>query len=416
MPKSVYFGTKKLVASKIVGGDYSMFKDGMLVQQTFLDVSEAIGAAWRSLSSESDKMAVVQLFIRSRSFRQGNRIKNKHARQLSEEELNRLTPGALDRPGIKDLPVGIVMRTSHRIFIVEWQGDQCQCSLRRRLVPSLRQDKRKSVVVGDRVRFRTEAGFTGVIEVVMGRTTQYARISAPEVSSHRHAVGLANIEKLVILSAVKSPPVWLELIDRYLVIAESAGIEPLICVSKVDLLEDLSPVREILDIYSNIGYPVLATSVTTGEGIDSLREWVGGTISSLVGLSGVRKSSLLNAIRDDLVLATKSVNERRGGGRHTTSNATLYKMDGGGYLADTPGIRELNLMDLPPNMNHCHFPEFVRVGKACGTSPCYHLGEGDCAVTEALSKGTIAGSRYRDYVAICTGGRGLPRSPAEEEN
>ncbi|MBT5872922.1 MAG: ribosome small subunit-dependent GTPase A [Candidatus Latescibacteria bacterium] len=403
MPKSVYYGTNLEMAHRITGGDYSVFADGMLSQQTFLSLFEAIGAAERSRSSESDVPAVVQLLIKDRSFKAGNKIKIKNARLISDQELHKLTGHTFNRKDLADLPVGLVVKSSHKIFIVRHEDVEYQCSLRRRLAPALRTGQRKSVMVGDRVKFRKEAGDTGVIEAVLGRKTEYARMTSSQSTCNRHAVGMANVDALVIVSAVKFPPVWVELVDRFLVLAESAGIEPLVCINKIDLLEDRASIDEIMDIYERIGYNILVTSVSSGEGIEQLKAWMRGKISSLVGLSGVGKSSLMNELHPDLQLATQQVNERRGG-RHTTSNVTLFPLEGGGFVADTPGIRELDFLDVLPQMIHQYFPEMKRLSSQCDASPCYHRGEPNCAVLSALQAGDIAVSRYKNYVSFCSGG------------
>lgn len=408
MPKSVYYGTNLEMAHRIIAGDYSVFAEGMLRHQTFLSLSEAIGAAERSRSSESEVPAVVQLFIRDRSYRTGNKIKIKNARLVSDKELHKLTGHRFNRTDLADLPVGLVVRSSHKIFTVRHEDLEYQCSLRRRLAPTLRTGQRKSVMVGDRVKFRQEAGGTGVIEAVLGRKTEYARMASAQSTCNRHVVGMANVDALVIVSAVKFPPVWVELVDRFLVLAESAGIEPLICINKIDLLEDRAPIEEIMDIYERIGYDILATSVSSGEGIEPLKAWMRGKTSSLVGLSGVGKSSLMNELHPELRLATQQVNER-GGGRHTTSNVTLFPLEGGGFVADTPGIRELDFLDVFPQMIHQYFPEMKRLSPQCDASPCYHRGEPDCAVLAALEAGDIAASRFKNYVSFCSGGMAPPQ-------
>lgn len=401
MAKSVYYGTTLDEARRIVEGDHSMFIDGMLPQQTFLGIHAAVGAAERSRRTEADRPAVVQLLVRDRSYRAGNRIKIKSARIVSDEELLRLTGYSFDRNEIGDLPAGIVLRISHRIYMVECEGTVYRCSLRRRLTPMLRAGKSRPVTIGDRVSVRIVDQENGVIEGVMERDTEYGRMRSASSPGHRHADALANVDGLIIVSAVKFPPVWVTLVDRYCVIAEAAGIRPLICVNKIDLLDDRTPLLDLLAVYEKVGYDTLVTSVETGEGVEELRAWMRGRTSSLVGLSGVGKSSLLNAIQTGLCLKTQPVNERRGG-RHTTSAAELYPLDGGGYVADTPGIRGLAFLDIIPQMVHQYFPEMRRIGQGCATSPCYHLREADCAVKAAVEAGEIAPSRYESYGKCCS--------------
>lgn len=239
---------------------------------------------------------------------------------------------------------------------------------------------------------------TGVIETVMGRTTEYGRMR----TTGRPSTVLANITGLIIVTAVEHPPFKPAMIDKFLIIAEFSGIRPLVCINKIDLVEDRLPVLDLVTIYKDIGCEVVMTSTETGEGIDAPGAWMQDKTSGLVGPSGVGKSSLLNAIQPGLSIATKRVNERKGG-RHTTSATQLYPLVGGGYVADTPGIRTLQFMNMAPQVLRQHFPEMQHLEEPCNTQPCYHPGEPGCAVQAAVQSCVMSQSRYESYLRFCRG-------------
>ena len=217
-----------------------------------------------------------------------------------------------------------------------------------------------------------------------------------EGTQSKGVILIPNLDGLVVISSVKEPPIWQRMLDKFLVIAEASGIEPLICFNKIDMLENRSAVDSIAAVYQKIGYRTLLTSATTGEGIEDLKAWMKGKISAFTGLSGVGKSSLLNAIQPDLKLKTNTVNPRRGG-RHTTVATQLYNLDFGGFIADTPGLRELNFWDIEPRLMDRYFPEMNALRERCVKNHCPHIGQEGCSVEDALKKGDISQSRHESY-------------------
>ncbi|HJZ55234.1 MAG TPA: ribosome small subunit-dependent GTPase A, partial [Gemmataceae bacterium] len=168
---------------------------------------------------------------------------------------------------------------------------------------------------------------------------------------------VANVDQLVIVISLVEPDLKPHLIDRYLVVAQQGGLKPVLCLNKADLADPI-PLQPLVGAYAQLGIPTLLTSARTGVGIDRLREWLKGRATVFSGQSGVGKSSLLNAIQPGLGLAVKSVSEVNQKGRHTTTYAQLLKLDFGGWVVDTPGVRQLQLWDTRPEEVEGFFPEF----------------------------------------------------------
>ena len=191
------------------------------------------------------------------------------------------------------------------------------------------------------------------------------------------------------------------MLDRYLVLTEASELDTVIVANKVDLV-GAEQARELFAIYERIGYPVIYTSTKQNLGIDELRARLGGRISVVTGKSGVGKSSLLNVVQPNLGLATSDVSELLGKGRHTTTVAELIALDqlGGGYVADTPGIRELGLWQFPLDELDWCFREFRPFLNECYFSSCTHTHEPDCAVRAAVAAGQISEERYQSYMRL----------------
>jgi len=191
------------------------------------------------------------------------------------------------------------------------------------------------------------------------------------------------------------------MLDRYLVLTEISELDAVIIANKVDLVGE-TRARELFAIYDRIGYKVIYTSTKTGLGIEELRGQLAGRISAVTGKSGVGKSSLLNVVQPDLGLATGEVSETLAKGRHTTTVAELVQLNlpGGGYVADTPGIRELGLWRFPVEDLAWCFREFRPFLGECRFAGCSHVHEPDCAVLAALERGEIAPERHDSYARL----------------
>ena len=199
--------------------------------------------------------------------------------------------------------------------------------------------------------------------------------------------------------ACAEPAPRLRMLDRLLVGAERQHIPALICANKVDLV-GLAEARRMFKTYEEIGYPVLYTSAVTGMHVDRLQAQLKDKISGLIGPSGVGKTSLLNAMEDELGHRVREVSEATGKGRHTTRVTQLVPLEVGGWVADTPGIRALALFDLEPEEIEGYFPDIAPYVPDCRFSDCTHRVEPGCAVQAALEKGKIDQHRYESYIRL----------------
>ncbi len=270
------------------------------------------------------------------------------------------------------------------------EGTLFRCATRG-LLKSLSTDQRHVVAAGDQVWFRPISDDEGLIEAIEPRRGVLCR-----TSRGRQHVIVTNVDQMLIISSAAEPTLKPHLIDRMLVSAEKSAIRPVICINKIDLIDptDLQP---LIGVYGQMGYPVVLLSATTGVGVDRLRKLVHDKECVLAGQSGVGKSSLLNAIEPDLQLRVRSVSADSQKGRHTTTTARLLPLSQGGYVVDTPGIRQFQLWDvipeevagffrdLRPYVSHCRFPD------------CTHMHEEGCAVKDAAADGRLDVRRYESY-------------------
>ncbi len=204
------------------------------------------------------------------------------------------------------------------------------------------------LAAGDEVVVSHNGHERGMVEAVLPRRSALAR---PDVFySHLQQVIVANVDQVLIVAAWREPAFWPELVDRYLIAAARYNLAPIICINKIDLADEAADaaaeLTRTLSAYRRVGYEVLATSAQTGDGLVALREALAGRTTALAGLSGVGKSSLLSAVEPGLNLRTSEVSSRRHEGRHTTTQVTLHPLAAGGFVADTPGIREFGLSGL----------------------------------------------------------------------
>jgi ribosome biogenesis GTPase len=271
------------------------------------------------------------------------------------------------------------------------------------------------LVCGDEVFFRrakvSDGDLAGVIEAIEERRSQLTR---PDFYDGVKVVA-ANIDQILMVSAIL-PEFTPQIIDRYLVACEDMGIEPILVLNKIDLIDDegLEFINEILNIYRALDYKVHLVSTKTGEGIDALKQILVGKNNIFVGQSGVGKSTLVNTVLPDADILTKEVSENSGLGQHTTTVSRLHHLPSGGNLIDSPGIREFGLWHLDVERVTWCFKEFREFIGGCRFRDCKHLNDPGCILVEAVEEGKITELRFDSYHRILESmadGRAGARAP-----
>ncbi|MGE5675134.1 MAG: ribosome small subunit-dependent GTPase A [Mycobacterium leprae] len=253
------------------------------------------------------------------------------------------------------------------------------------------------VAVGDRVTVALLPDGTGAIESVEPRTSELSR---PGFHGYLHVIA-ANIDQLVVVAAAIQPRFKLGLVERFLTLAHRGKMQPLVVINKCEL-EAEATIRSWVAPLEASGVSVLLTSAREGRGLAELRERLAGRISCFAGQSGVGKSSLVNALYGEELARTTAVSDSSQKGRHTTTASRLYALPDGGYLADTPGIRQLALFDDEEQDDAVDevFPDIVALAGGCKFRDCTHSHEPRCAVKAAVASGALPAVRYRDYLRL----------------
>ena len=277
-------------------------------------------------------------------------------------------------------------------------GRQYRCAVRG-LLKDLSTDLRHVVVAGDIVWIRPERTGDSLIERIEPRRRILSR-----TSKGRQQILVANVDQLVIVTSAAEPTLKPNLIDRFLVEAERMRIEPIICINKIDLVEpaDLQP---FAGVYGQMGYQVLLVSATGGHssGLGQLRRLLAGKQSVVAGQSGVGKSSLLNAIEPELGLKVGEVSRENQKGTHTTTVARLIPLAIGGYVVDTPGIRQFQLWDVVPEEVAGLYRDIRPYVSLCRFPDCTHMHEANCAVKDAVADNRLDARRYESYCHLWAG-------------
>jgi ribosome biogenesis GTPase len=302
--------------------------------------------------------------------------------------------------GLRD---GIITTMRGLIAEVDEAGRSWPCVVRRLLRTRMIRE-RHPVSVGDAVRFRAidlarlevepgeDASFVpeGVIEEVLPRRTALTRLFERRVQ-----VLAANVDQVVIVVAADQPPLRPHLIDRYLVAIHQGGMRPLICINKADL-DEHGEAADVVARYAALGYRSFLVSVTRGDGLDALRAELKDSTLALVGPSGVGKSSILNALEPGLGLKIGTLTDQQRG-KHTTTTARLIRWSLGGFVVDTPGLRQFEPADLEAGDLEAYFIEFAPLVGSCRYPNCSHRHEEGCAIREAVVQGGVSPERYDSY-------------------
>jgi len=292
---------------------------------------------------------------------------------------------------------GLIVKAQSGFFWVNTGEDIIVCQLRGKLKQGRAQGD--IAAIGDKVDITILDDGSGTVDSVHERNQLIARLD-PRPGGVYQQVLLANPDQALFVFACANPSPRLRMLDRFLVIAEKQNIPAVIVANKTDTVENP---QTIFGMYESIGYRVIYTSAKTGTGLVTLRSQLQNKLNAFAGPSGVGKSSLLNALQPGLGLAVNEISSAMKKGRHTTVTRQLFALDGGGYVADTPGWKSLGLWDTEPEEIDAYFPELRGLVESCQFSDCTHQHEPGCAVLAALKEGKIYKERYESFVRLRSG-------------
>jgi ribosome biogenesis GTPase len=257
--------------------------------------------------------------------------------------------------------------------------------------------------VGDYVKIRQLDATNGLIEEILPRQSELSRRdSGSNEKKVMQQTLLANLDQVMLVFATTQPDPHFAMLDRYLAICESAEVHPVICLNKADLPHE-SYVEQGAELYIHLGYQVIWSSVITNQGIEKLRELLKAHMTLFTGPSGVGKSSLVNAIEPGMAIKTGLVSSATGKGKLTTVGSQLYPLTGGGWLADSAGIRALATWNIDPSDLASCFIEFRPYLGECVYSDCTHVDEEGCAILQAVADGVIDERRHTSYTRLLLG-------------
>lgn len=277
---------------------------------------------------------------------------------------------------------GIIIKKYNSYYYVQGETSVIECKLRGRF-----KKNRYSLCVGDKVQYTSLEDEKGIIENIFPRQSVLLRPM------------IANVQQVIITFAAKNPDFNSSLLDRFLVLAEYSGLDIVICLTKIDLLDSIE-VENLVQEYQKIGYRVIKISNVSHDGIEDLVNILNDKISVFAGPSGVGKSTLLNQINPGLRLKTGMVSDKIGRGKHTTRFSELLPLLDNGFVVDTPGFSLTEFNDLNERAISECFPEFNKIEGSCKFNSCLHLQEPQCMIKSAVEDGSISKDRYQSYVEI----------------
>jgi ribosome biogenesis GTPase len=279
------------------------------------------------------------------------------------------------------MPQGIIIKGIGGFYYVKQGGTVVECKARGRF-------RNQSIVplVGDIVdAIYKDGGW--VIDSIKPRSTELIR---PPI---------ANVNHVVVVFSSKRPEPNFNLLDRFLLMAEYTGLDITICINKIDL--SVKPEMDIMSQpYRDAGYNVVYSSTKSGEGIEALRTILMGRITVFAGPSGVGKSSILNALHPSFSMKTGELSSKLDRGKHTTRHTELLELDGGGFVADTPGFSSIDISHITKEELEVLFPEFSDLINKCHFQGCSHISEPDCAIKKAVLDKKINENRYKTYIEM----------------
>lgn len=324
---------------------------------------------------------------------QSRRIKDNQSKRIAKAKDKQSSTDKVDDSMLGEQSFGqVITRYGQHADVENTEGELIRCDLRRAV---------GSLVCGDKVIWRpykvSDSDFGGVIEAVEPRESVFVR---PDFYDGLKPVA-ANIDQIFIVSALL-PDLAPSIIDRYLVAVEQLDITPIILINKIDLLDDANKeaVEKTVELYRSIGYQVLTMSAIEEQGIASVRDLLVGKTSVFVGQSGVGKSSLVNSILPEVNILTKQVSDNSRLGVHTTTASRLYRLDNGGSIIDSPGVREFAMWHLETEQILYGFIEFRPYLTLCKFRDCKHQKDPGCALQKAIADGEVSQERYSSYKRI----------------
>lgn len=301
---------------------------------------------------------------------------------------------------------GRIVRITGERSTVSYKNKEYSCTLRKK-AKGAKSNQKNILVVGDLVQFFLENDTEGVIEKIEERKSFLTR---QDTVQKKNQLLAANVDQVLITVSVVNPPLKLPLIDRYLIACNKGNLFPVLVINKIDLLEESSFNKNILEkekslylealfAYRQIGVPVCSVSASKKDGLDSLKTIMKGKTSVFSGQSGTGKSSLINAIfQTDLLVNAPITRTRKGA--HTTTRATLVPLEEGGFVVDTPGIKSFGIWELTKEDIIGHFTDIKEIGQECRFSNCMHMKEPGCAVAIAIEEKRLSSLRFDSYLSL----------------
>jgi ribosome biogenesis GTPase len=294
---------------------------------------------------------------------------------------------------------GLVIKSTGSLYLVRTQDARIiECKLRGKF--RLQGIKTTNpITVGDIVTFEQQQNCGFITEIKERKNYIYRK--SINLSKIMHIIA-ANIDTAFLVVSMVDPRTPLGFIDRFLVAAESFRIKTILIFNKIDLYnaKNQEICQKWQDLYTNIGYECISTSVVTGQGMDLLKEKMKGQVSLFSGQSGVGKSSIINVLEPNLKLKIGNISDYNSKGKHTTTFAEMFELSFSGFIIDTPGIKEFGLIQYKKEEVSHYFPEMLNLLSECKFHNCIHTHEPHCAVKQALEDGLIASSRYQNYLNI----------------